>query len=141
MTNLEQNKQLVRRMEHEIFNRRNLDAIDDFIAQDYTLRTAPPGAPSGRRAVRDAMAAYLAALPNLHVEVDLLLAEDDKVAALLTYAGTHDGELFGLPPTGRQVSVHQLAVYRIHGERIVDEWEVSDQLGLLQQLGAIPSGG
>jgi steroid delta-isomerase-like uncharacterized protein len=141
MPNLEENKQLVRRMEDEIFNRRNLDAVDAFIAPDYTLRTAPPGAPAGRAAVREAIAAYLTGLPGLRVEVELLLAEDDTVAALLTYSGTHDGELFGVPATGRPVRARQIAIYRIDGGRIVDEWEVSDQLGLLQQIGAIPADG
>jgi predicted ester cyclase len=84
------------------------------------------------------MAAYLAGFSDLHVEVDELIAESDKVVARLTYSGTHDGDLFGIPATRRRVSVRQFAVYRITDGKVVEEWEVSDQLGLMQQLGVIP---
>jgi steroid delta-isomerase-like uncharacterized protein len=134
----EANKDLVRRMEDAIFNQRKLDAIDEFIAPNYVLRTAPEGTPTGRDAVRGSMAAYLAGFSDLHVEVDDLIAEEDRVVARLTYSGTHDGDLFGIPATGRRVSVRQFAVYRIAGGQVVEEWEVSDQLGLMQQLGVIP---
>jgi len=139
MTSPEDNKALVRRMEDEIFNKRRLDAVDEFISPEYVLRTAPDGVPSNRDAVRDAMAMYLAGFPDLHVSVDQLLAEDDRVVALLTYSGTHEGELFGMPPTGKRISVRQIAMYRVEDGQVAEEWEVSDQLGLMQQLGAIPS--
>ena len=139
MTSPEDNKALVRRMEDEIFNKRRLDAVDEFISPEYVLRTAPDGVPSNRDAVRDAMAMYLAGFPDLHVSVDQLLAEDDRVVALLTYSGTHEGELFGMPPTGKRISVRQVAMYRVEDGQVAEEWEVSDQLGLMQQLGAIPS--
>lgn len=133
----EANKELIRRMEDAIFNQRNLDAIDEFIAPNYVLRRAPEGTPTGRDAVRGSMAAYLAGFSDLHVEVDELIGEGDKVVARLTYSGTHDGDLFGIPATQRRVSVRQFAVYRIAGGRVVEEWEISDQLGLMQQLGVI----
>jgi steroid delta-isomerase-like uncharacterized protein len=133
----EANKGLIRRMEDEIFNKRNLNAIDDFISPKYVLRTASGGAPGGLDAVRASMAAYLAGFSDLHVDVDELLAEGDRVVALLTYSGTHDSDLFGIPPTGRRVSVRQIAIYRIADGKVVEECEVSDQLGLMQQLGVM----
>ena len=139
MTTTDANKDLIRRMEDAIFNRRDLSAIDRFISPDYVLRTAPEGVPNGREAVRDSMAAYLDGFPDLHVAVEQLLAEGDRVVAVLSYSGTHGGDLFGMPATGKRISVRQIAVYRIDGGRVVEEWEVSDQLGLMQQLGAIPA--
>jgi steroid delta-isomerase-like uncharacterized protein len=133
----EGNKDLIRRMEDAIFNQRNLDAIDEFFSPNYILRTAPEGTPRGLDGVRGAMAAYLAGFSDLRVAIDELIAEGDKVVARLTYSGTHDGELFGIPATGRRVSVRQFAIYRIAGGQVVEEWEVSDQLGLMQQLGVI----
>jgi predicted ester cyclase len=133
------NKDLIRRMEDRIFNKRDLGAIEDFISPSYVLRTAADGAPSGLDGVRGAMAAYLAGFSDLHVEVDQLLADGDKVVALLTYSGTNDGDLFGVSATGRRVSVRQLAVYRVADGKVVEEWEVSDQLGLMQQLGVVPA--
>ncbi|MEX1253888.1 MAG: ester cyclase [Dehalococcoidia bacterium] len=139
MTQADENKALVRRMEDEIFNKRRLAAVDEFIAPDYVLRTAAEGAPSGRDAVRDSIAAYLAGFPDLRISVDELVAEDDRVVGCFTFTGTHDGDLFGMPPTGLRISVRQIAIYRIRDGRVVEEWEVSDQLGLMQQVGAIPS--
>ena len=138
MTTTEDNTALIRRMEEEIFNKRHVDAIDEFISPEYALRTAPKGAPAGRDAVRESMSMYLAGFPDLHVSVDELLAVDDKVVARLTYTGTHSGELFGMSPTQRRVAVHQFAIYRISDGKVVEEWEISDQLGLMQQLGVIP---
>ena len=139
MSVTEHNKALVRRMEEEIFNKRNLAAVDEFISPDYIVRTAPDGTPADRDAVRGFMAMYLEAFPDLHISIDQLLAVDDKVIGVFTFTGTHGGDLFGLPPTQKRISVRQIAIYRIEDGKVVEEWEVSDQLGLMQQLGAIPA--
>lgn len=139
MTITDENKALVRRMEEELFNKRNLAAIDEFIGPDYVLRTAPEGTPTGRDGVREYIAMYLTGFPDLRITIDELLAVNDKVIGRFTFTGTHGEELFGLAPTQRQVRVRQIAIYRIEGGRVVEEWESSDQLGLMQQLGAIPT--
>lgn len=139
MAATDDSKSLIREMEDAIFNRRDLSAIDRFISPDYILRTAPEGTANDREAVRGSMAAYLGGFPDLRVEVEQLLAEGDRVVAVLRYEGTQDGELFGMPPTGKRISVRQIAMYRIVDGQVAEEWEVSDQLGLMQQLGAIPS--
>ena len=138
MADGEENKALVQRMEEEIFNNRNLAAIDEFIAPEYVLRTAPPGAPADREGVREFIAMYLEAFPDLHISIDELLAEDDKVVGRFTFTGTHAGGLMNLSPTQRQIAVRQIAIYRVESGKVVEEWEVSDQLGLMQQLGALP---
>jgi steroid delta-isomerase-like uncharacterized protein len=134
----EANKALVRQMEEALFNRRNLAAVDEFLAPGYVLRTAAEGAPSDREAVREAIAAYLQGFPDLHISIDELIADGDRVVGCFTFTGTHGGDLFGIPPTGRRISVRQIAIYRIADGQVAEEWEVSDQLGLMQQLGAIP---
>jgi steroid delta-isomerase-like uncharacterized protein len=126
-------------MEDEIFNKRRLDAVDEFIAPDYILRTAAQGMPNGRDLARDAIAAYLAAFPDLNIEVEELVAEDDRVVGCFRFTGTHQGDLFGIAPSGARIYVRQIAIYRIREGQIVDEWEVSDQLGLMQQVGAMPA--
>lgn len=141
MSVTEENKALVRHMEEEIFNKRNLAAVDDFISPQYVLHAASEGPSPGRDAIRDSIARYLAGFPDLRISIDQILAEDDKVVGVFTFTGAHDGELFGLPPTGRRISVRQIAVYRIEEGKVVEEWEVSDQLGLMQQLGALPAPG
>jgi len=134
---VEENKAVVARMEDEFFNRRNLAAIDDFIAPDYVLRATDPALSSGREAIRDSIAAYIAGFSDLRVTIDELIAVDDRVVAVMTFTGTHDGELFGVPPTQRRIRVRQIAIYRIAGGKVVEEWECSDQLALMQQLGVM----
>jgi predicted ester cyclase len=136
----QENKDLVSRMEEALFNQRNLDAIDEFISPDYVLRTAPEGTPGGRDAVREYIGAYLAGFSDLRISIDELLADGDRVIGVFTFTGTNDGELFGMPATGKRISVRQIAIYRIVGEQVVEEWEISDQLGLMQQLSVIPAG-
>jgi predicted ester cyclase len=138
MADSEANRALVRRMEEELFNNRNLATLDEFIAAEYVLRTASEGTPADREAVRESIAMYLGAFPDLRISIDELLAVGDKVIGRFTFTGTHEGELMGLAPTGRRIAVRQIAMYRIEGGKVVEEWEVSDQLGLMQQLGAIP---
>jgi len=134
------NLALVRDMEEDLFNRRDPSAVDRYVSPSYTLRTAQEGAPSGRDAVRTYIAAYLAGFPNLRISIDQLLAVGDKVVGLFTFTGTHQGELFGIAPTEKAIAVRQIAIYRIVDGKVVEEWEISDQLGLMQQLGALAAG-
>lgn len=136
MTATESNKERVRRMEDELFNKRNLDAIDEFISPDYVLRTAAEGMPNDREAIRESIAMYVNAFSDLHISVDELIAEGDRVVGVFTFTGTHDGDLAGMSPTQRSISVRQIAMYRIEDGKVVEEWEVSDQMGLMQQIGA-----
>jgi steroid delta-isomerase-like uncharacterized protein len=135
---IDDNLAFVRNMEDDLFNRRDLTAVDRYVSPAYTLRTAEKGLPSGREAVKTYIAAYLNGFPDLHISIDQLLAVGDKVVGVFTFTGTHKGDLFGVPPTGRAISVRQIAIYRLENGQVVDEWEISDQLGLMQQIGAHP---
>src|SRR6266851_4421363 len=134
---IDDNLALVRNMEEDLFNHRDLSAVDRYVSPAYTLRTAEEGAPSGREAIKAYIAAYLNGFPDLHISIDQLLAVGDKVVGVFTFTGTHEGDLFGVTPTGRTISVRQIAIYRLEGGQVVDEWEISDQLGLMQQIGAL----
>ena len=135
---IDDNMAIVRNMEEDLFNRRDIAAVDRYVSPAYALRTAEQGAPSGREAVRAYIAAYLDGFPDLHISIDQLLAVGDRVVGVFTFTGTHKGHLFGVPPTGKTISVRQIAIYRLENGQVVDEWEISDQLGLMQQIGAHP---
>jgi predicted ester cyclase len=81
---------------------------------------------------------FEAAFPGYDLEINDMVAEDDKVAIRATFHGTHRGEFQGIPPTGRDVSIPLMLIYRIASDRIVEHWMNADSLGLLQQLGAVP---
>ena len=133
---IDDNLALVRNMEEDLFNHRDPTAVDRYVSPAYTLRTAGEGVPSGREAVRAYIAAYLVGFPDLHISIEQLLAVGDKVIGVFTFTGTHSGDLFGTPPTGKRISVRQIAIYRVESGQVVEEWEISDQLGLMQQIGA-----
>jgi predicted ester cyclase len=83
--------------------------------------------------------ALLAAFPDLHVQLDDMVADGDKLVSRYTVHGTHDGELMGIPPTGKQVSIGGIAIDRFEDGQSVEHWEVFDQMGMMQQLGVIPT--
>jgi len=83
--------------------------------------------------------AYYDAFPDIHWTLDDLVVEGDKVAVRCTVTGTHKGEFMGIPPTNKKVKVQAFAIDRVVGGKIVEEWGISDTLGLMQQLGVVPT--
>jgi steroid delta-isomerase-like uncharacterized protein len=81
----------------------------------------------------------LAAFPDFAVTVEDAVAEGDKVALRVTIRGTHQGALMGTPPTGKPIAISGMSLWRIADGKIVERWESADMLGLMQQLGVIPS--
>jgi predicted ester cyclase len=84
---------------------------------------------------------YLAGIPDLRVTIEELVAEGDKVAVRRAYVGTHRGELLGIPPTGKQVRVSGISIFRLAGGKIAEQWELLDRLALMQQLGVLATPG
>jgi steroid delta-isomerase-like uncharacterized protein len=83
-------------------------------------------------------AAFFAAFPGLHISIEDVIAQGDKVAVRITWQGTHQGEFMGIPPTGKPVTVTGINLYRVANGKIVEEWWQEDILGLMQQLGVLP---
>src|SRR5260370_35439155 len=106
-------------MEGGLFNHGDPAAVDRYVSPAYTLRTAEQGASSGREGIKAYIAAYLDGFPDLHISIDQLLAVGDRVVGVFTFTGTHKGYLFGVTPTGRTISVRQIAIYRLEGGQVV----------------------
>ena len=135
---VEEHKTLVHRAV-EAFNRGDLDAVDwlfapDYVDHDRSRANLPPG-PSG---VKQAWKLFRTAFPDLQATIEDVVTERDKVAVRGSIRGTHHGELMGIPPTGKPVTVTLMDVNRIEGGRLAERWANFDQLGLMQQLGVIP---
>jgi steroid delta-isomerase-like uncharacterized protein len=84
---------------------------------------------------------YRAAFPDVHIAIDDLIAAGDKVVTRYTATGTHQGELMGIPATGKKISITGVSIYRFANGQIVEDWAEFDQLGMLTQLGVIPPAG
>ena len=134
----EQNKALAKRIWEEMFNHKNLTVIDELFTSDYTFHGPQGHDFSGTENLKQLVSHYLEAFPDLHVEVEDLVAEGDKLASRVTIRGTHKGELQGIAPTGKKVTTTTILITRFADGKVAEDWESRDDLGLLQQLGVIP---
>ena len=132
------NKALMRRFYQEVVNERRFDAMDDFVAEDVVDHEVPPGFPAGRDGVKAYIGAFVEAVPDLQIEVHQLFGEGDLAAGRATWSGTQEGELPGIPATGKRFSIDSIDIVRFEDGRAVEHWGVTDNLGLLTQLGVIP---
>ena len=135
----EENKAIVRRVNDEVWSEGHLDVIDELIADDFIATVV--GAPEqirGPQGFREFVVMYRTAFPDLRITVDEQFAEGETVVTRWTATGTNEGELMGMPATGKQATTAGININRISGGKLVEGWGLFDQLGLLQQLGAVP---
>jgi predicted ester cyclase len=136
----EDNKALIRRFFEEVYTKKNVAAIEEFIAPNHIDHSASAlGSPAGPEGSRQLIGMMLMVFPDLHVTMEDMIAEGDKVVVRLTMHGTQQGALGSIPPTGKQVALSTIDVVRIAGGQIAEEWGIDDRLGLLQQLGLVPA--
>lgn len=134
------NKALTRRLVEEAFTAGRLEVVDELIARDYVGHDPSlPEDARGPEGVRELIAGYRAAFPDIRVTVEDQIAEGDMVVTRWAATGTHQGELMGMPATGKQGTVTGITIDRIADGKIVESWDNWDTLGLMQQLGAIPA--
>jgi steroid delta-isomerase-like uncharacterized protein len=136
----EENKAIVRRVNDEVWNEGHLDVIDELIADDFVATIV--GAPEqirGPQGFREFVVMYRTAFPDLRITVDEQVTEGETVVTRWTATGTNEGELMGIPATGKQATTAGININRISGGKLVEGWGLFDQLGLLQQIGAVPT--
>ena len=138
----EENKALVRRYAEEVVNRRNLDLLDEIFAPEFVLYGADPDQVSGVEDLKQFFVMLHSGFPDFQGTIeDLFAAEGDKVVLRFTFRGTHQGEFMGVGPTGKQVTMPGIDIFRIVDGKIVELWGQEDMLSMMQQLGAIPEPG
>ncbi len=119
----EQNKDVVRSYYAEVLNGRDLDAVDKYFADERMVE-----------GVRRGCFSYFTAFPDLHVSLDELIAEADRVFLRSTMTGTHDGEYKGIPPTGRHIAAESAEVYQVRDGKFVGYWCLANVAGIMRQL-------
>ena len=136
----EENKAISRRADEELFDRGNLEVADELFAPNFVHHDPVSGEDwRGPESVKQYAAMMRAAFPDLYYTVEDQIAEGDKVATRYRAGGTHQGELLGIPPTGNLVEITGISITRVDGGKIEEIWENYDALGMMQQLGVIPS--
>jgi steroid delta-isomerase-like uncharacterized protein len=113
--------------------------IDEVVEPDVLFHAPVPTGATGAQALKQVWAVLLRAFPDLHVAVEDVIAEGDKVVARNTVTGTHQGEYMGLPPTGKSVTYNEIFILRFADGRIAEIWGVVDVLSQMKQLGMIPA--
>lgn len=139
MANLEENKALVRRFSNEFKNKANHGIVDEVMSPDFQHHFKDPRLPKGREGMKMLGKSVVIAFPDVHADIQELIAEGDRVVERTNARGTHKGDFNGIPATGRPVNWSELHVYRIEKGRIAELWSEIDFLGMLTQLGAIPA--
>ena len=130
---------LIRRIFDEAFNRGNLAVVDEVLAPDHHTHITIGGAPHGPQGLKLMIAIFRTAFPDLLCSVEEEIVQGDKFAVRWSLHGTHLGMFLGNPPTGKQVDVLGIIFGRTENGRIIEDWTLTDQIGLYQQLGIIPS--
>lgn len=123
----------------QIWNKKDAGAIERFIAPTYRgFDPAEPKPISGIEGYQQHFARLTTAFPDLQITIEATLAEADRVIARWFVDATHEGDLDGIPPTGKRVHVTGISIAQITRDQLVEEHGISDMLGLLKQIGAIP---
>ena len=149
----EDNKAIVRRFLEEVYNKGNVAAVDELVAPNPVLHfdspinvPVPAEMQLSHEEIKQVVSQFRTTFPDLHYTVELQVAEGDMVVTRVTARGTHTGEYWGLtykgiPPTGKQVTWTETQIFRIADGKIVEQWSNEDDLGRLQQVGALPTPG
>jgi predicted ester cyclase len=137
----ERNKELARRLMEEDISQGDEAVAEAIIHPDFFDHTNPSGMQHGLEGHNAIVRLFRGVFPDLTWEIDDLIAEGDKVVARTTMRGTHQGDFFGIPPTGRKVEMPGVHIIRVADGRIIEHWGSNDDLSLMRQLGAIPTPG
>ena len=130
-----EHENLVRRMYEEAWNEGRLDVIDEVCAPDY-VGVGPYGNELGPESVQRGVTSRRDAFPGIHVTIEDVITEGDKVVARLTFRGTQKGEFQGIQPTNKEVAWTGIWIYRVADGKFIERWHNYDMHGLMEQLNA-----
>ncbi len=138
----EHNKATVRRIYKEYLDELDPKAADELLADDVVLHGARAfGEGFGREELTQGFSAFLSSFAERHTDVEDLISEGDRVVARHTHHLKHVNEVYGIPPTGQRLSVWGIDIFRFENGQVAEWWIIDDNLGMMQQLGAIPEPG
>jgi predicted ester cyclase len=138
MTSPDVNKATFRELLEVEISHARFDLTERLVHPEFFDHTNPPGLQNGREGHQGIVRLFHAAFPDGQWTVDDMVAEGDKAVARTTFRGTHTGDFFGMPPTGKRVAMQGVHIGRFIDGKIVEHWGSNDDLGMMRQLGAIP---
>jgi predicted ester cyclase len=135
------NKAIFRRIYEEFLSQGKSEVAAELFDANHVNHLIPPGAPQGLEGEKQFIASFRTAFPDVQFSIEDMIAEGDKVVGRVTWRGTHRGEFMGVRPTGRRVAVEGIDIICFANGKAVENWFSGDTLGMMQQLGAIPTPG
>jgi steroid delta-isomerase-like uncharacterized protein len=140
----EENKAIFRRYVEELGNEGNFDLADEIFDHYLAHQSDGTTLERGPEDVKRFMGEFRSAFPDFHSTIEDMVAEGDKVVTRWMARGTHQGEFRGIAPTGKEIEITGIGIFRFSTEgKVVESWDAMDQLGMMQQLGVVeqqPSG-
>jgi predicted ester cyclase len=139
---MDNNKQVIRRFFDEVWNQRKLEIADDIFDNDchtFQLRSGElaTSSPRGPESIKNHIAEWIDAFPDLRFTVEQMIAEGDRVSTLLLMEGTHTGQWNGIPPVGKYINIRMMTIHRLRNLKIIEDWVIVESLGFFQQLGVL----
>lgn len=135
---LEENKIIARRFVEDIWGKGDFEAERELLARNIVLHNVPPGIAPGLEGHHQVLVMIRNAFDG-QMTLEDVIAEGDIVVDRWTFHGTHRGEFFGIPPTGKSVTFSGIDINRIENGQVVEHWHHEDFLGVMQQLGVVPA--
>jgi len=139
MSTTESNKAVIGRFIEEVINQNRMDRADDLVVEDFVELDPFPGQRPGREGLKEVLGMMRTAFPDIHWMVDEMVAEGDTVVTRFTWKGTHRGEFLGVPATGKGVTVKGVVIDQLADGKMSQSRILMDSLGMMQQLGVVPS--
>jgi predicted ester cyclase len=133
----EENKRFVERLWDQLVNGARLAALDDFVSPEFVDHTPLPGLSSDGEGLKQRLILLHDAFPDFHSTILELVAEGDRVVALMTSTGTHQRTFLGVAPTGRRWTIMEFHLLRVSEGKLIEHWGLPDFFGMLEQLGLV----
>ena len=124
----------MRRLIEQLVNKGDMAVVDEMFATNFFNHSPAAGTTPDREGIKQLIAMFRSAFPDYHNIIEDLIAEGDRVAVRVMCRGTHRAELMGIAPTGKSVEFSAVSIFRFAGGKVVERWNNTDNLGLLQQL-------
>jgi steroid delta-isomerase-like uncharacterized protein len=133
-----ENKAVIASFVEEVINQGQLERVDDLVTVDFVELEPLPGQQQGREGLKQVIGAFRIAFPDIHWVIEEMVGEGDKVFSRFTWHGTHRGEFFGVPATGKRITVNGMVVDRVVAGKMAESRILMDGLSMMSQLGVIP---
>ena len=135
----EDNKTIVWLQHEEVWSQGNLAIIEEIYTSNFICHFVGGSKWHGREGVRQQVISHRTSFPDWNEHIEDIIAEGDRVVTRWTATGTHKGDLRGIPPTGKQITIAEVAIYRIVDGKIAEQWGFPDEMALRRQIGAEPN--